>query len=232
MTIPNDTLLFCPFDGQKITMANDTACCPIHGYFTAIFEEWAQLANSVRYEYQGELLRFTDEKAIVELLSRDVSDDEPEPDEVPADEIKKPSHYNQYKGFEVMDVCRQLVSPDATPASTWFRGNVFKYLARAGWKPGDGKELQDLEKASEYLRKELERVKTRDDFLNKDMDEGIQAMRKYLGGVKNEAEIWMEAGADPTPTLSGGDFRHDVKKPKFVATCGNEGCIEHTEEVQ
>lgn len=74
------------------------------------------------------------------------------------DVVNHPSHYNQYEGFEVIDVCEQLRSPDAT--GNYNRGNAFKYLARAGWKNPD-KEIEDLEKAEFYIRREIERVRTR-----------------------------------------------------------------------
>lgn len=38
------------------------------------------------------------------------------------------------------------------------RGNVVKYITRAGKKSPET-ELQDLEKAAEYLRREIERLK-------------------------------------------------------------------------
>lgn len=76
------------------------------------------------------------------------------------DVVNKPNHYNQYEGFEVMDVCRQLRS-GADGDGNWYRGNVFKYLARAGWK-NPNHELEDLEKSKHYLEREIERVKFRE----------------------------------------------------------------------
>lgn len=70
--------------------------------------------------------------------------------------VNRPSHYTQYQGFEVMDVCTQLRSRDGS--GNWFRGNVFKYLARAGWKD-PAKELEDLRKAAHYLEREIQRVR-------------------------------------------------------------------------
>lgn len=68
------------------------------------------------------------------------------------------SHYNQYSGFEVIDVCEQLRSPDGTGGFN--RGNAFKYLARAGWKdPGNRKkEIEDLRKAMNYVEREIKRL--------------------------------------------------------------------------
>lgn len=65
------------------------------------------------------------------------------------------SHYNQYEGFEVIDVCEQLRAPDGSGGFN--RGNAFKYLARAGWKSPE-KHLEDLEKAKNYIQREIDRV--------------------------------------------------------------------------
>lgn len=72
------------------------------------------------------------------------------------DMVNRPSHYTQYKGFEVMDVCVQLNSPDGKGG--WHRANAFKYLARAGWKDPE-KEIEDLQKAAHYLQREIDRLK-------------------------------------------------------------------------
>lgn len=72
------------------------------------------------------------------------------------DDVVHPDHYNQYEGFEVIDICRQLRSPDGW--GQFERGNAFKYLARAGWKSPDT-EVQDLEKAIYYIQLEIDRLK-------------------------------------------------------------------------
>lgn len=84
---------------------------------------------------------------------------------LPSDNVNHPKHYNQYEGFEVIDVAKQLRSPDGDAGSNYFRGNVFKYLARAGWKVPDTsrkeqieKEIEDLEKAKFYLQAEIDRL--------------------------------------------------------------------------
>lgn len=79
-------------------------------------------------------------------------------DEIDAISFGTTSHYNQYNGFEVIDVCEQLRSPDGS--GNFNRGNAFKYLARAGWK-NLGKEVEDLEKALQYIQREINRVKAR-----------------------------------------------------------------------
>lgn len=72
------------------------------------------------------------------------------------DPVNHPAHYNQYTGFEVIDVCEQLRAPDGT--GNYNRGSVFKYLSRAGWKDPK-KHVEDLEKAEFYLKREIARVK-------------------------------------------------------------------------
>lgn len=70
-------------------------------------------------------------------------------------DVAHPPHYNQYKDFEVIDVCEQLVGPDGK--SGFNLGNAFKYLARAGWKNPD-KHIEDLQKAKFYIEREIQRV--------------------------------------------------------------------------
>lgn len=80
-----------------------------------------------------------------------------EAEQADIDNVNHPSHYNQYQGFEVVDVCEQLRAPDGS--GNYNRGSVFKYLARAGWKDPK-KQVEDLEKAAFYLQREIERCKT------------------------------------------------------------------------
>lgn len=63
------------------------------------------------------------------------------------DPVLKPQHYFHPSGIEVINI---------TKYETFLRGNVLKYVLRAPYK---GAELQDLEKAAEYLRLEIERVR-------------------------------------------------------------------------
>lgn len=62
-----------------------------------------------------------------------------------------PSHYTSYKGIEVIQLTEQL---------NFCRGNVVKYVARAGLKGLSlDAEIQDLEKAKWYLEREIARVR-------------------------------------------------------------------------
>jgi hypothetical protein len=67
------------------------------------------------------------------------------------DPVNHPKHYTSYKGIEVIQLTEQL---------NFCRGNVVKYVARAGLKGSSlESELQDLEKAKWYLEREIERVR-------------------------------------------------------------------------
>lgn len=65
------------------------------------------------------------------------------------DNVDHPSHYNQYKGLEVIDLVEQM---------NFNRGNAIKYIARAGFKAPE-RELEDLEKARWYIDREIQRLK-------------------------------------------------------------------------
>jgi hypothetical protein len=66
-----------------------------------------------------------------------------------ADPIHEPSHYRGFtNGAEVLDIAEHL---------NYCRGNIVKYVVRAGRKSVDT-ELQDLLKARVYLDREIDRL--------------------------------------------------------------------------
>lgn len=66
------------------------------------------------------------------------------------DPVRVPEHYNVHpSGIEPIQI---------TAHETFFRGNIIKYVMRAPYK---GHELEDLLKAQEYLRLEIEKVQNR-----------------------------------------------------------------------
>jgi len=67
--------------------------------------------------------------------------------------ISHPSYYNQYEGLEIIDLCEQM---------SFNRGNVVKYVARAGFKD-PATELQDLMKARFYIEREIARLESQKD---------------------------------------------------------------------
>ncbi len=67
--------------------------------------------------------------------------------EVNGGPVQHPAHYQHPSGIEVIEIIKQ---------ESFLRGNIIKYVLRAPFK---GSELQDLEKAQQYLQWEIERVK-------------------------------------------------------------------------
>jgi len=55
-------------------------------------------------------------------------------------------HYETGKDYDIIDVCKDY-------ALNFNRGNILKYVARAGKKQD---ELQDLRKALDYLQREID----------------------------------------------------------------------------
>ena len=101
--------------------------------------------------------RGTREGAVFNLLNLELVSGElykPEEDEEKATEspelIEHPAHYGGDSVYEVIKVIRAW-------GLGFVLGNVVKYVARAGKKPGNSK-LQDLKKARDYLNKEIEEL--------------------------------------------------------------------------
>lgn len=67
------------------------------------------------------------------------------------DAVNHPSHYTQYP-VEVIELTRHM---------NFCKGNAVKYVARAGFKGGPEKELEDLDKAIWYLKDERAQVAQR-----------------------------------------------------------------------
>lgn len=70
-----------------------------------------------------------------------------------SDSVNSPSHYNQLP-VEAIDICEHY---------NFNRGNVLKYVIRAGSKQSVGltiaeKELEDLKKAAWYLQREISKL--------------------------------------------------------------------------
>lgn len=69
--------------------------------------------------------------------------------------VEHPAHYGGDTVYEVIKVIRAW-------GLGFVLGNVVKYVARAGKKPGNSK-LQDLKKARDYLNKEIEELEANND---------------------------------------------------------------------
>jgi len=115
-----------------------------------------------------------------------------------SEQVKHPSHYNQYQGFEVIDVCVQLVGPDGK--SGFNLGNAFKYIARAGWKNPDN-HIEDLEKARFYLHLEIERLKKAQSqsLVRADIMNATESASAKLGAVWDSARGWCCPNGDNSP---------------------------------
>jgi hypothetical protein len=61
---------------------------------------------------------------------------------------KTPSHYDNKQGYDVIDISKHY-------SLNFNRGNVVKYICRAGKKDN---ELQDLKKALDYLQREIQHI--------------------------------------------------------------------------
>lgn len=86
-----------------------------------------------------------------------------------SDAVVHPSHYNMYDGIEIVDLAEQM---------NFNKGNAVKYITRAEFK---GKEIEDLEKARYYLKKEIKRIKRAEKKAAKAKawEEAIQALKHY-----------------------------------------------------
>tara|TARA_Y100001938_G_scaffold140674_1_gene209226 strand:- start:1049 stop:1315 length:267 start_codon:yes stop_codon:yes gene_type:complete len=74
-----------------------------------------------------------------------------------ADKVNHPDHYKGKKGYEVIDIVEFF-------DLNFHRGNVIKYVLRAGRKNEKGyedlaKEIEDLEKAGWYLMREVKKLR-------------------------------------------------------------------------
>ena len=67
------------------------------------------------------------------------------------DVVDHPAHYNEYEGFEVINVIEQ-VTPKYDERVGYHIGNALKYIMRAPFK---GKTKEDLEKAQWYLSRAI-----------------------------------------------------------------------------
>lgn len=71
-------------------------------------------------------------------------------------------HYDNGKNYDVLDIVKDY-------NLNFNRGNILKYIIRAGKKDN---EIQDLEKAKDYLNREIE-------FLRNEQ-------KKYIENLRNE----------------------------------------------
>lgn len=75
-----------------------------------------------------------------------------------------PAHYRRFGGVEVNDITQHL---------SFNLGNVVKYAARAGFKPGVDP-IEDLNKAAWYLEKEIERLQAKNRDQRSEVDHEME----------------------------------------------------------
>lgn len=132
------------------------------------------------------------------------------------DNVNHPEHYTRFKGVEVIDITEQL---------NFNRGNVVKYVTRAGAKAGSD-EKEDLRKAEWYLRREIKRVGATP-MANRTTEFRHSDKKKELFGVSKDIEKVILASDLPTnmkmamsDVLHGLNFalgeRKGQKVPKHI----------------
>ena len=72
-------------------------------------------------------------------------------------------HYNNGKDYDLIDVIKDY-------KLNFNRGNIIKYICRADKK---GNEIQDLEKALDYLQREIEIIRNQRDVAIEDFKNGV-----------------------------------------------------------
>ena len=104
------------------------------------------------FVYYNEYMRLLDELNKINLYKADTA-------ETPLNEVdwskpykrretpEKPTHYHSIGDKDVIDFCNDY-------EINFNKGNVIKYLVRAGEKNGES-ELKDLNKALDYLKREI-----------------------------------------------------------------------------
>ena len=78
-------------------------------------------------------------------------------------------HYEATGDYDIIDVCNHY-------ALNFNRGNVIKYIARAGKKDD---ELQDLYKAKDYIEREIAFVREKRNQEANDIKEGVVSPYNY-----------------------------------------------------
>lgn len=103
------------------------------------------------------------------------------------DNVNHPKHYTRFKGVEVIDITEQL---------NFNRGNVVKYVTRAGAKVGSD-EKEDLRKAEWYLRREIKRLGGKP-AANPPTELSHTDKKEVLHGVSKDIEKVIQASELPT----------------------------------
>lgn len=139
--------------------------------------------------------------------------------------VNHPDHYNQYEGFEVIDVCEKLRSGDGS--GNFNRGNAFKYLARAGWK-SPAKEVEDLEKTIFYVQREIDRLKKTASLV---VEERINDVEEYVQPNFDDLDLQVNIiGPQFNPKYTGPEFLARMKTSAPHLFTGGNWAFPETEE--
>ncbi len=103
------------------------------------------------------------------------------------DNVNHPEHYTRFKSVEVIDITEQL---------NFNRGNVVKYVTRAGAKAGSD-EKEDLRKAEWYLQREIARLGVEGEA-NHPTEFRHSDNKEVLHGVSKDIEKVIQASDLPT----------------------------------
>lgn len=91
----------------------------------------------------------------------------------------KPEYYKNEKNIDIIDFCKMY-------DLNFNRGNVLKYIARAGKKEN---EIEDLKKAMEYLKREIEHIMTpKEKFLELVSEEKSNTLEKIRNRRKEKMD--------------------------------------------
>lgn len=152
-------------DTYKYRMKNDE-----HEQKRLTYDEWAELdGDFCGSDYEGWLSEFkanivTDNErfpAHISVGPADVTEEElkeywaEEPIPSKGEKVNHPSHYTK-GGMEVIDVLEAFLTPEEF--NGFLKGNVIKYILRAGYKED---EIQDLQKCGWYLDRQLSKLVTK-----------------------------------------------------------------------
>lgn len=113
--------------------------------------------------------------------------------------VVHPSHYNMYNGIEVADLVEQM---------NFNKGNAVKYVTRAEFK---GKEIEDLEKACWYLKREIKRIKRLEKKKLKGRRGGVITGPMFIDEIHA-----MHPGGGPATVAAAAVMSSNVNRSRLV----------------
>lgn len=141
------------------------------------------------------------------------------------DPVNHPEHYTRFGKSEVIDITEQL---------NFNRGNVVKYVTRAGAKAGSD-EKEDLRKAEWYLQRELARLGVEGvpvhttEFRHSDNKEVLHGVSKDIEKVIQASELPTHLKMSMSEVLHGLNFalgyrkNRDFPKQLLLFPTGTDG---------